>query len=71
MHANFDTETETCMRGLNDGEICFTSMNVVLNDPSKLKGECSDVKSGCVTSVGSSLNLHSLSFKTFLVTLSL
>ena len=26
--ANYDTETVTCMGGLNDGEIHFTSMNV-------------------------------------------
>ena len=31
MHANYDTETVTCMCGLNDGEICFTSINVVFN----------------------------------------
>ena len=34
-----------------------------LNHRSKLKGQCTDVKSGCVTSVGPSLNPHSLSFK--------
>ena len=44
---------------------------VPLNDRSKLKGQCTDVKSGCGTSVGPSLNPHSLSLKTFLVTLSL
>ena len=27
-----------------------------LNDRSKLKGECTDVKSGCITSVGPSLS---------------
>ena len=32
-----------------------------LNDRSKLKGQCTDVKSGCVTSVGPSLTPHSLS----------
>ena len=32
-----------------------------LNDRSKLKGQCTDVKSGCGTSVGPSLNPHSLS----------
>ena len=32
-----------------------------LNHRSKLKGECTDVKSGCGTSVGPSLNPHSLS----------
>ena len=36
-----------------------------LNDRSKLKGECTDVKSGCVTSEGPSLNPHSLSLKNF------
>ena len=34
-----------------------------LNDRSKLKGQCTDVKSGCGKSVGSSLNPHSLSKK--------
>ena len=29
LHANSDTETETRMRGLHDGEIRFTSMNVI------------------------------------------
>ena len=29
MHDNSDTETVTCMCGLHDGEICFTSMKVV------------------------------------------
>ena len=29
MHANSDTETVPRMRGLHDGEIQFTSMNVV------------------------------------------
>ena len=29
MHANSDTETVTHMRGLHDGEIRFTSMNVI------------------------------------------
>ena len=32
-----------------------------LNDRSKLKGESTDVKSGCGASVGPSLNPHSLS----------
>ena len=32
-----------------------------LNDRSKLKGQCTDVKSGCGPSVGSSLSPHSLS----------
>ena len=32
-----------------------------LNDRSKLKGECTGVQSGCSTSVGPSLNPHSLS----------
>ena len=71
MHANYDTETVTCMRGLNDSEIRSTSMNVIFNDRSKLKGECTDVKIGSGTSVGPGLNPHSLSLKTFLVTLSL
>ena len=42
-----------------------------LNDCSKLKGECTDVQSGCGTSVGPSLNPHSLSYNKILVTLSL
>ena len=42
-----------------------------LNVRSKLKGHCTDVKSRCVTSVGPSLNPHSLSFKKILVLLSL
>ena len=29
MHANSDMETVTLMRGLHDGEIRFTSMNVI------------------------------------------
>ena len=35
-------------------------------DRSKLKGQCTDVIRGSVTSVGPSLNPHSLSFKKFL-----
>ena len=69
MHANYDTETVTCMLSLNDSEIRFTLMNVVF-DHSKLKGECKDAKSGSGTSVGPSLNPYSLSLKTFLVTVS-
>ena len=69
MHANYDTETVTCMRILHDDVICFASMNVIFS--SKLKGECTDVKSGCGTSEGPSLSPHSLSLKTFLVTMSL
>ena len=42
-----------------------------LNDRSKLKGQYTDVKSGCNTSGWPSLNHHSLSLKTFLVLLSL
>ena len=34
-----------------------------LNVRSKLQGQCTDVKSRCVTSVGPSLNPHSLSLK--------
>ena len=43
-----------------------------LNNRSKLKGQYTDVKSGCVTSVSvrPSLNPYSLSLKTFLVLLS-
>ena len=68
---NYDMETVTCMRGLNDNEIRFTSRTSSLNDRSKLKGECTKVKSGCGTSVGPRLNPHCLSLKTFLMTLSL
>ena len=60
-HANYDTETVTCMLGLNDGEIRFTSINVDLNDHGKLKGQFTAVKSGSSISVGPSLNPHSLS----------
>ena len=34
MHANYNTETVTFMRGLNNGEIRFTSMDVVFKRPS-------------------------------------
>ena len=34
-----------------------------LNDRGKLKGQYTDVKTGCVTSVGPSLTPHSLSLK--------
>ena len=30
MHANSDMEPITCMHGLHDGDIRFTSMNIVL-----------------------------------------
>ena len=62
------------------GNACVSSMMMKfvllgwmpsLNNRSKLKGECIDVKSGCGTSEGPSPNPHSLSLKTFLVTLSL
>ena len=33
------------------------------NDCSKLKGQCTDVKSGCIILVGPTLNPHSLSYK--------
>ena len=42
-----------------------------LNYYSKLKVQCTDLKSGCVTSVKPSLNPHSLSLKKVLVLLSL
>ena len=60
MHANYDTEMVTCMRGLNNGEIRFTSMDVVFKR-SKLKGQFTAVKSGSCISVGPSLNPPSLS----------
>ena len=44
------------MRILNDDEICFTSMRAIFNNRSKLKGQYTDVKSGCGLSVGPSLN---------------
>ena len=53
--------TENMDSGQND-EICFTSMGAIFkHDRSKLKLECIDVKSGCVTSVGPILSPHSLS----------
>ena len=42
-----------------------------LNVRSKLKGQCKTIKYGSDKSLVPSLALHSLSFKTFLVTLSL
>ena len=45
------TKTVKCMRFLHEDEIFFTSMDPSLNNHSKLKGECADVKSGCGTSV--------------------
>ena len=42
-----------------------------LNIRSKLKGQCKTMKYGSDTSLVPSLAFHSLSFKTFLVTLSL
>ena len=67
------TETLTSMRGLHEGEICFTSMEwkPSLNDCSKLKGQYTDVKSGSGISVGPSLKPHSLSLNKILVTPSL
>ena len=46
------------MRVLHDDAICFTVLRWTPSLPhrSKLKGECKDVKSGCGTSVGPSLN---------------
>ena len=61
MHANYDAETVTCMRGLNDGEIRFTLMDVVFNNHSKLKGQFKAAKSGSGISVEPSLKTHSLS----------
>ena len=61
----------THMRILNDDEIRLLRRTSSLNDRSKLKGQYKDVKSGCGLSVGPSLLPHSLSLKTFLVTLSL
>ena len=55
------TETGTCMRVLHKDEICFTSWTPSLDDRSKLKGQYTDVKSGCGTSVGPSLNPNSIS----------
>ena len=60
MHANSDTHAQR-MRVFQEDAISFTSMGALLNVHSKLKGQCTDVKSGCVTSVGPSLTPHSLS----------
>ena len=61
------------MRVLNDDEICFTSVDAIFKRSKQIKGTVHtvDVKSGCGTSVGPSLNPYSLSVKTYLVTLSL
>ena len=63
MHANSDLETShACVSYM------FMMMKSVLllwtpslNDHSKLKGQCTDVESGCNTSVGPNLSSHSLS----------
>ena len=68
------TETVTCMHVLRNDEICFTSMDDILKRSEqikgtvfrcsnwmKLKGQCSDVKVGCGTSVEPSLNPQCLS----------
>ena len=61
--------THACLtQGWNLFLLLWTSS---LNDRSKLKGQCSDVKIGCGTSEGPSLNAHSPSLKTLLVLLSL
>ena len=81
-HINLSLSTKWCFRGSQTRTRCAcvseTRMISVLlwwapslNDCSKLKGQYTDVKSGCVTSVWPSLNPHSLSLKTFLVLLSL
>ena len=64
MHYNSDTETVIC----NDAFVAYTIVQSVLlrrtsslNDRRKLKGECIAVKCRRVTSVGTSLNPHSLS----------
>ena len=67
MHSNSDTERVTRVRVWDDDEIGFTSMDAIF----KLEGQYTDVKSGCVTSVGPCLNPHSLSFKKILGLLSL
>ena len=58
------------MRVLHNDEIRSTSLEAMY-DRRKLKGQCTDVKSGCGPSVGPSLNPHSLNKNKILVTLSL
>ena len=60
MHANSDTEA--CMHAcLNPMMKSFiVRRKASLNNHSKLKGQYTDVKSACGTSVGPSLNPHSL-----------
>ena len=58
MHANLDTHTQT-----DATKIISVLLRLApsLNDRGKLKGQCTDVKSGCGPSVGPSLSPHSLS----------
>ena len=46
---------------VSDSVIVLLPRAPSLNDCSKLKGQCTDIKSVCITSVGPSLNPHSLS----------
>ena len=50
-----DTETVTRMRVLDEDDVNFTSMDAIFNHRSNLKGQCTDVKSGCGPSVGLSV----------------
>ena len=61
IYANSDTHTTHTVRVWDEDDICFTLMGPSLNDRSKLKGQCIDVKNGCSPSVGPSLSPHSLS----------
>ena len=71
MHANSDTEAYTACVSETMMKSVLLRWAPSLNHRSKLKGQYTDVKSGCVTSVGPSLHPLSLSLKTFLVLLSL
>ena len=71
MHANSDTEAWHACESYTRMKSVLLIWMSSLNDRSKLKGQYKDVKSGCGLSVGPSLLPHSLSLKTFLVTLSL
>ena len=76
---NLSCSEKWCFRGsqtnacVSDGMMKSVLLRWVpsLNNRSKLKGHCKDVKSGCTTTVGPSLNPHSLSLQKILVLLSL
>ena len=63
-------DTHACSFGNAYANACVSEARMIfvllrwapsLNDRSKLKGKCTDVKSGCGPSVGPSLSPHSLS----------